>query len=178
MDWKEYFKHSLVLFGFMILFGILYLFITKIFRQLKYTNHLWVPAVVAIILIPLIYSIFIKKSVKELTVITILLILISSIISLPIMNMMKNSIRESKGDAPVAISILEIFSINPMTLIDSPVCAPYTAVEVNSGSNENIKVCQLKKYGFFAELIIVGIVAFIITILSMMLGSYVSRFKR
>ncbi len=178
MNWKDFFKHSLILFGITILFGIIYFLITKILRQLKYVNFLWIPAIITIMLIPLFYSFFIKKSTKELAIIAILFILISSVVSLPIMSIMKNSVKESKGDAPIAILLLEVFSINSVTLIDSPICAPYSAKAINSGPDEKVEVCPLQKFGFFVELIIVNIIAFIIILLSMITGSYLSKFKK
>ena len=178
MNWKEFFKHGLILFGITILFGIVYSLLTKIIRQLKYVNYLWIPAIIAIILIPLIYSIFIKKSIKDLAIIAILFVLISSIVSIPIMSIAKNTIRESNGDARIAIPLLEVFSINPISLIDSPICAPYVARSINSEPNDQVKLCPLQKYGFFTEIIIVGIVGFIIILLSLMTGSYLSKFKK
>lgn len=178
MNWKKFFKHSLILYGISLLLGFIYFIFTKSFHYLKYADYSWIPTIIAIILVPLTYSFFIKKSIKELAIISILFILISSIISIPIMILMKNSIRESKGDAPIALPVLEIFSMNPITLIDSPICAPYSAGAINAGPNEEIEVCPLQRYGFFIELIIVGIIAFIIIFLSMITGSYLSKFKK
>ncbi len=178
MNWKEFFKHSLILFGITILSGLIYFVLTKIVRQLEYVTYLWIPAIIVIILIPLIYSFLSKKSIKELAIITLMFILISSIVSIPIMGIMKNSIRESKGNAPIAILTLTIFSMNPITSIDSLICAPYSAKAINVGSNDQVKVCPLQKFGFFIELIIVGIMAFIIIFPSMIIGNYLSKVRK
>jgi len=137
--------------------------VPKQFHILKSVGYLWIPAIFTLIIIPLLYSFFINKSLRELLIITLLFIIISSTISLSVMNISRNF---SGGD-DVYMFIFGVFGINPISSIDTPICAPYGLKTVLAGPEEKIELCPLQKYGLFIEIITLSLISFIVIGISM-----------
>lgn len=168
--WKEALKHAVILCVLLFSSGIINTILRKNMNLLKHNQllWLWIVSVIALIIIPLLYSLLIKKSVKEVAAIALLFIVLSSAIFLPLKIITSNAIHSYKDG--FLLFATDVFTNNPVSLIVSPICLPITLQNIRQNSNE--LVCVLQKYGSFAEIVFSTIISFIIVYLSMIIGSY------
>ena len=166
MNWKDILKHSMVLYAFTLIFGIIWLnpgrrIATVIVSGPAFSmNLLWIPFFVILILIPLIYSIKIKKELNELLLIALFFVVISAVISLPLMTYLGSLISKEKIASSTLINIREIFGQNPQSVIANPICLPLYVKNNNA-------TCPLDRFGTIVGILSISIMAFAIITISM-----------
>jgi hypothetical protein len=175
MNWKEFFKHGLILYGITLIFGVIWILPGRVITTVLPTGPvlplslLWIPVIIILILIPFVYSLIIKKTIKDCIIISFLFVLLSSIISLPLLAVLRNVIINSEGN-PVVIFIRDIFNTNPQSVIANAICVPYYI--------KGLLDCPIDYFGTFIGIILLSLIAFVIISVSMILRNIPSILKK
>ena len=166
MNWRESFKHALILYGTTLIFGLLWLLpgrviVTGLPARPLPLYLLWIPTIIILILIPFIYSLIIKKTIKEVITISFLFVLISLIISISLLAVLINVIIKTQAN-PIIMFIRELFGTNPVSVIANPICVPYYIKNPSAS-------CPLDYFGEITGIVLLSLIAFVIISISMML---------
>ena len=122
-------------------------------------------------IIPLFFALFSKLSVKELSLVTLVFIFLCASISLPLLGASKAAIGNSEGLLELALVSVDTFSVNPFTLLYSPLCAD----NVLMGSDAYR--CPLEQFGLFVELLVLGLAGYLLVLGSLVAGLFVRRLR-
>lgn len=137
-------------------------------------SSFWPKAIMAVIIVPLIYTFFLRRDTKELFFLAIMFVIISSFMTIPLLKYYNEElVANYKVDVKKADSLqigIDIVSSSPIISLNSALC-----LNTNRDTGLNGSICVLTRFGNLINIIIVGILSIIGIFLSMLLGKYLSQ---
>lgn len=164
---KEALKHCLLLYGIILLFGLV-LTIDTFYIGIGFGSLLWPNALIVSVIIPLIYAFLIKnRSIKELLILTTLFVIISSTISYA-SNLGLRGFIIAQSDTASFIGL--IFGSTPASSLSLAICSSIVDL-----SDFNAK-CSFTNNNI-GDFIVFYLITFIIVFPSLLIGQILSKFR-
>ncbi|MBR9677076.1 hypothetical protein GOV04_02970 [Candidatus Woesearchaeota archaeon] len=167
--------HSFALYLLFLITGMIFYYLGKKFSAISYS--ILPKTIIALIVIPFLYSLFVKKNIKEWLLIVFLLVLMSSTISLNLMNSYQEKIVETRARNESFIIKENVFATNSASLIVSTACYSYNVRSINAGPDQLENKCFFYKMHKNISIVLSSIVSFSLIILSVILGNFL-RFRK